>query len=90
MSISEMSQSTTASLRSARHPAFAGMKLLERARERVADFMARLERRRAENELLTLDDRMLKDIGIDRGGIKWAVMAERRDRERRTGSRFSD
>jgi uncharacterized protein YjiS (DUF1127 family) len=39
------------------------------------------ERRRASRELLSLDDRLLKDVGLTRGDIWAAVHGELRDRE---------
>lgn len=90
MSTSQIIQSRAAPTRPAPHPLFPGARLLERARKRIIDFMTRLERRRAETDLMALDDRMLKDIGIDRAGIKWAVMATKRDQSRGTPLRPSE
>lgn len=90
MSTSQMSQSTAAPTRSALHPLSPGARLIERARNRIVDFMTHLERRRAEADLIALDDRMLKDIGLDRSDIKWAVMVGMPDQSRGTRSRRSE
>jgi len=37
-----------------------------------------LNAKKAETELQCLDDRMLKDIGINRGDIKWIVRHQKR------------
>jgi len=35
---------------------------------------ARIRQRQAERQLAMLDDRLLRDIGLDRGAIHWSVM----------------
>lgn len=82
MSTAEMSGPATTPLRSALHPPIPETRMLAWARAKLLAVVVRLESRRAESELMELDDRMLKDIGIDRAGIKWAVKTEMRDRRR--------
>ena len=56
-----------------------GRLLLGRARQAIAWLEDRRRMRRAVHELMALDDRMLKDIGVTRADIIFAV---RRDPQR--------
>jgi uncharacterized protein YjiS (DUF1127 family) len=87
MSTLQISTTKADSSESELHAGPAGAGLLNRVWEGIAAFVAYLALRRAEMELMALDDRMLKDIGIDRAGIKWALMMDARDRSREARSR---
>ncbi len=56
-------------------------------RQMLAGFIRERALRRAENELMTLDDRMLRDIGLSRGEI-WSAVRNPGE-ERLNGARAS-
>lgn len=55
--------------------AFAGA-VIATAREWWRGYCARCERKAAVRELWALDDRMLKDIGVNRSEIEWVVYGQ--------------
>lgn len=61
------------------------VRLSKAARKAIDAFVAWRAFRRAESELMTLDDRTLKDIGLDRSEIGSALMDHAQ--ERRNGVR---